>query len=148
MNNHPYLRAYLAGVGVPTLIMPLLLITYIVARYALQVPIPIERGIVFPLALVPNIFGLWNVLYQRVHRTSTIHIGPFGAVLPFLILPCGYVVTRALGMLTLQESTLTWFGAFTVPYGLILLGFCVAVAVYYLVLKYIVNFFNETLGIA
>jgi hypothetical protein len=148
MNNHPYLRAYLAGLGVPTLIMPVLLASYLIARYAFAVQIPFERGLVFPMALVPNIFGLWNMLYQRVHRTSTIHIGPFGAILPLLIGPCGYLITRALGILTLQQSTLTWFGAFTVPYVVVFMGFCVAVTVYYLVWKYVVNFFNETLGIA
>ena len=148
MNNHPYLRAYLAGLGVPTLIMPLLLASYLTARYALGAQIPIERGLVFPMALAPNIFGLWNMLYQRVHRTSTIRIGPFGAILPFLIGPFGYLVTRALGILMLQQSTITWFGAFTVPYVVVLMGFCVVVTVYYLVWKYVVNFFNETLGIA
>lgn len=148
MTNHPYIRAYLAGLAFPSLIIPVILLCYVIARYGAGVPVPLERVLIFPLALVPNIFGLWNMLYQRVHRTSTIHIGPFGAALPFLILPCGYAVTRALGILTLQESTITWFGELSAGYGVVLTGFCMAVAVYYLVWKYVVNFFNETLGIA
>jgi|HubBroStandDraft_6_1064221.scaffolds.fasta_scaffold675669_1 hypothetical protein len=148
MTNHPYIRAYIAGVAVPTLIMPLLLVTYIVARFVFQVPVPIERGLVFPLALVPNIFGLWNMFYQRLQCSSHVNIGLHGAILPFLILPCGYVIAHTLGFVTLQQSTITWFGEITVNYGLVTAGFCVGVTIYYLVWKYVVNFFNETLGIA
>jgi hypothetical protein len=148
MTNHPYIRAYLAGLAFPSLIIPVILLCYVIARYALGVPVPLERVLIFPLALVPNIFGLWNMLYQKVHRTSSISIGPFGAILPFLILPCGYVVTRALGILTLQESTVTWFGALSVGYGVVAAAFCAAVVVYYLAWKYVVNFFNETVGVA
>ena len=148
MSNHPYIRAYMAGVSVPTLIMPLLLVTYIMARFVFRVPVPIERGMVFPMALVPNIFGLWNMLYQRLQRSAPVNIGLHGAILPFLIGPCGYVIAHSLGFVTLQQSTITWFGEITVSYALVAVGFCVAVTVYYLVWKYVVNFFNETLGIA
>jgi RNA polymerase sigma-70 factor (ECF subfamily) len=35
-----------------------------------NVPIPIERVIVFPMALIPNLWGFWNMLYVwlRQHR--------------------------------------------------------------------------------
>ena len=36
MNTHPYLRAYLAGVFIPTLVLPLLLTVFIVVRIVLQ----------------------------------------------------------------------------------------------------------------
>ena len=58
MNTHPYLRAFLAGILVPTLILPLMLVAFIVLRLMLQVPFPIERGLVFPMALVPGLWGL------------------------------------------------------------------------------------------
>lgn len=148
MTSHPYLRAYMAGVAVPTLIMPLLLFTYIIARFVFQVPVPIERGLVFPMALVPNIFGLWNMFYQRRHFTGPVNIGLHGAILPFLILPCGYGIARSLGFVTLHQSSISWFGELTVNYGLVFVGFCVGVTVYYLLWKYVVNFFNGTLGIA
>jgi len=38
MNTHPYLRAYLAGIFVPTLVLPLLLTVFIVVRIVLKVP--------------------------------------------------------------------------------------------------------------
>ena len=44
MNPHPYLRAFLAGVFVPTLVLPLILAVFIVVRLVLQLPVPIERG--------------------------------------------------------------------------------------------------------
>ena len=64
MNPHPYLRAFLAGVFVPTLVLPLLLTGFIVVRLVLQFPVPIERGIIFPMALVPSLWGIWNMLWQ------------------------------------------------------------------------------------
>ena len=124
MTNHPYIRAYLAGLALPSLIIPVILLCYVFVRYGFAMPIPLERVLIFPLALVPNIFGLWNMLYQRVRRSSSIHIGAFGAMLPFLILPCGYLVARALGILTLQQTTITWFGELTAGYGLIVADEC------------------------
>ena len=44
MTNHPYLRAFLAGAFVPTLILPLMLTGFIVLRMVLQVPFPFERA--------------------------------------------------------------------------------------------------------
>ena len=146
--SRPYLRAYLAGLAFPSLLVPVILVAYVIARYGLGVPVPLERGLIFPLALAPNLFGVWNMIYQRLHRTTPVNIGLFGAVLPFVMVPCGFLVARALGILTLGDGHLTWFGELSVPYAVIGAGFCVGVAIYYLVWKYVVNFFNELLGIA
>ena len=54
MNTHPYLRAFLAGTLVPTLVLPLFLAAFIVVRLVLQVPVPIERGLIFPMAVVTS----------------------------------------------------------------------------------------------
>ena len=63
MNTHPYLRAFLAGILVPTLVLPLLLLAFIVLRLGMQISFPIERGLVFPMALVP---GLWGIVEHAV----------------------------------------------------------------------------------
>ena len=42
MNSHPYLRAFLAGAFVPTLVLPLLLTAFIILRLVLQMPFPFE----------------------------------------------------------------------------------------------------------
>ena len=148
MTSRPYLRAYLAGLAFPSLLVPVILLVYVIARYGCGVPMPLERGLIFPLSLAPNLWGLWNMLYQRVHRTSSTGIGAFGALLPFVMVPCGLVVARGLGLLMLGSARLTWFGDLSVPYSAIAVGFCVGVAIYYLVWKYVVNYFNELLGIA
>ena len=63
MNNHPYLRAYLAGIAVPTPLLLVALTLFSIARFVYNVPIPVERVIIFPMAIVPNLFGVWNVLH-------------------------------------------------------------------------------------
>jgi hypothetical protein len=148
MSTHPYLRAYLAGVFAPTLILPLILTAFIVLRLVLQVPVPIERGLIFPMAIVPALWGLWNVLWLGVHTRTHLALGLHGALLPALLVPSGALVAHCLGILALGATSVTWFNAISAPYVLIALGFCFGVAVYYLVWKYIVGFLNRVLGIA
>src|SRR5579862_6064834 len=148
MNTHPYLRAFLAGIFVPTLILPVFLAAFIVLRLGLKVPIPIERGLVFPMALVPSVWGLWSVLWLISRERTHLNIGAHGAILPLVLAPSGALVGRCVGVVVLGATGVTWFNAFQVPYALILLGLLVALAVYYLVWKYIVGFLNSMLGIA
>ena len=148
MNPHPYLRAYLAGVFVTTLILPAMLTAFIIIRLVLQLPVPIERGLIFPMALVPAVWGLWNMLWLASHERAHLAVGVHGAILPVLLLPCGTIVARSFGVLTLGTTSATWFNALSFPYAFIAVLFCCGVAVYYLVWKYIVGFINRTLGIA
>ena len=148
MNPHPYLRAYLSGVFVTTLILPIMLTAFIVIRLVLRIPVPIERGLIFPMALVPAGWGLWNMFWLASHGRTRLAIGIHGAILPFLLLPIGAAVARCLGVLAFAPTGVTWFNACSIPYALIALGFCCGVAAYYLVWKYIVGFLNRTLGIA
>ena len=82
MNKHPYLRAYLAGIAVPTVFLLVAMIGYTIVRYVYDVPIPVERVIVFPMAAVPNAWGLWNVLYRAFIADRHISLGVFGGALP------------------------------------------------------------------
>lgn len=148
MNTHPYLRAYLAGIFVPTLVLPLLLTVFIVVRIVLKVPVPIEQAMIFPMAVVPSLFGLWNMLWLGSHQCTHLPIGLHGAVLPILMAPVGATVASCLGVLVLGDHGVTWFQACEIPYTLIAPGFLAALAGYYLVWKYIVGFANRMLGIA
>lgn len=148
MNTHPYLRAFLAGIFVPVLVLPLILTVFIVVRLVLHVPFPIERGIIFPMALVPSLFGLWNMLWLASYERTHLPIGVHGAVLPVIGAPIGATVASCLGILTLGAHGATWFQACEVPYALIAVFFLAALAGYYLVWKYIVGFLNRVLGIA
>jgi hypothetical protein len=148
MNTHPYLRAFLAGVFVPTLVLPLMLTAFIVVRLVFEVPYPIERGLVFPMALVPALWGVWNMLWMRSHSAMNLPLGAHGAILPLLIMPVGTVMGRSLGIVEFGAGAATKFGQFHISYALIAILFCVAVAAYYLIWKYVVGFVNRTLGIA
>jgi len=137
MNKHPYLRAYLAGIAVPTVFLLVIMINYTIIRYVWNIPIPIERMIVFPMAVVPNAWGLWNVLYRAFFAGRRVSLGVFGAALLLLLMPCGYLVARLLGFTV--PHVLIALAPFTIPAALIL---------YYLVWKYFVGFLNAELGIA
>jgi hypothetical protein len=136
MNKHPLLRAYLAGICVPTIFLLLVTTAFTFLRYVYNVPIPIERVIVFPMAFVPNLWGLWNLLHAAglARRFS---LGVFGALLPLLLAPMGYFVVHLL--------------EFPIPHHVLALapiGLCVAMILYYLAWKYLVSFLNAELGIA
>jgi hypothetical protein len=148
MNSHPYLRAFLAGVFVPTLILPVLLCVFIVVRLVLQEPFPIERGLIFPMAVVPALWGVWNMLHLGSNARTHLSLGLHGALLPLLLLPAGAVLATSLGILQLGSSGVNWFQACFVPYVLIAPVFLAVLAGYYLVWKYVVGFVNRTLGIA
>lgn len=148
MNTHPYLRAFMAGTLVPTLILPLLLVVFLIIRIGMQVSFPIERGLIFPMALVPALWGLWNILWELSRDRTHLPLGIHGAFLPLLLMPAGGAVATRAGILTLNGNSATWFNAVTVPYALIALFLAVAIAAYYLAWKYIVGFVNRLLGIA
>jgi len=148
MNSHPYLRAFLAGAFVPTLILPLLLTGFILLRLVLQMPFPFERGLIFPMALVPSLWAVWNMLWIGSHQRTRIPIGVHGAILPLLLLPCGATLATGLGILSLGAHGVTWFQSLYIPYLVIALFFAAALVGYYLAWKYIVGFLNRTLGIA
>lgn len=148
MNTHPYLRAYLAGIFVPTLVLPLILSAYITVRLVLALPVPMERFIIFPMAVVPFLFGIWNMVYLGTHQRTHLPIGAHGAILPFLGAPIGAFVASCLGMLQIGGEGITWFQAVHLPYSLLAPIFLAAVAGYYLVWKYIVGYLNGVIGVA
>jgi hypothetical protein len=148
MNTHPYLRAYMAGIVVPTVVLLFVLSAFILARFVFALPVPIERAIVFPMGVVPNLFGMWNIFYLWLRPRRHLPIGFHGAILPFLLVPSGYVLGRALNILRAGSNGIVYFQAFTIPYAHLAIGFVVGVTLYYLVWKYFVGFFNRELGIA
>jgi hypothetical protein len=134
MNQHRYLRAYMAGIVVPTMFLLVAMFAFTMARCVYDVPVRIERVIVFPMALIPNLWGLWNILYVRLSGLYRVPIGLHGALLVILIVPIGFTLARVLG-----------FGF--PPHSLAVLGPAAALAAYYLVWKYVVNFLNHILDI-
>jgi hypothetical protein len=148
MNPHPNLRAFLAGVFVPTLILPGMLGLFLLVHYAFEQSFPVERGLVFPMALLPALWGLWNVIWKWSHPTTHLSLGAHGAILPLLLLPAGALIANCLGILALGANGVTWFQVVHVPYAFIAPVFAAGLAVYYLVWKHVVGFVNQTLGVA
>jgi len=148
MNPHPYLRAYMGGIFVPTLVFPFILAVFVVLRLVMHAPFALERFLVFPLALVPTLFGVWNMLYLATHQRTHMPLGAYGAALPLVGAPIGAIIASCLGFLQFGDKGATYFQSVTVPYALLPLFLLAAMAVYYLVWKYIVGFLNRALGIA
>jgi len=137
MNKHPLLRAYLAGICVPTIFLLLVATGFTFLRYVYNVPVPIERVIVFPMAAVPNLWGVWNIAFVSLLAQRHFSIGLFGAVLPLLLAPLGYTVARIL--------------QFPVPPYILSaapMGIPIAMIIYYLVWKHLVGSLNAELGVA
>lgn len=137
MDQHPYLRAYLAGIAVPTVFLLVVMSGYIVFRYVYNFPVPLERFIVFPMAVVPNAWGLWNVLFVAWRRRVRLSVGLHGAILPIVLAPLGLIAS------VLLNFSIPGFAAHAFPILAPL-----ALIVYYLVWKYVVGFLNRLLGIA
>lgn len=148
MKSHPYLRAFMAGILVPTLVLPLLLIAFVVLRLGMKISFPIERGLVFPMALVPALWGAWSMLWQWTRERTHLPLGLHGALLPLLMMPLGGLIATHVGVLELAATSVTWFNAITVPYALIALFLAAAMVAYYLAWKYVVGYLNQMLGIA
>ncbi len=134
--KRPYLRAYMAGVSFPTFFLMLGFTAFMIAQHHYRIPVAIERAVVFPLAFIPNLWGFWNMVYMRIAQSHVRWpIGAHGAVVPLILVPMAYTVAREAGIsyFTPAVFAVSWPGL---------------VAMYYLVWKYVVNFLNETLGVA
>jgi len=136
MNKRSLIRAYLAGICVPTAFLLAVAAGFTCLRYVYNLPLPIERVIVFPMAAVPNLWGLWNILFVSLLAPRRISVGLFGAMLPLLLAPLGFIVSRLL--------------QFPIPAHVLAaapIGLPVAMVLYYLAWKYLVGSLNAELEI-
>ena len=144
MRTHPYLRAYMAGIVVPTLFLLVIMAVNAYQTYYFEVsnqfviPLasrPLDRAILFPMAVVPNMWGLWNMLYLRLRTRSRLSLGVHGALLVVFLIPGGIALARL-------------FDVFTIQWQFALPMFPVGMTIYYLAWKYAVGFLNKEMGIA
>lgn len=148
MSNHPYLRAYMAAISVPTPLLLVALTLFFMARFVYNIPVPVERVIIFPMAIIPNLFGVWNMLHFASRGRTHLPLGIHGAILPFIIAPGGFVLGRSLGILHATHLGLVYFGVAEIHYAFLAIVFPAVLVVYYLVWKYLIGFFNQIVGIA
>ena len=130
MNTHSYLRAYMAGVLMPTWVLLIVLAIFATGL----MPVPFERLMVFPMAVVPNSWGIWNVLYHAIARKRRFALGAWGALLPVILIPAGLGLEQSMGI-----------SLITPLYALSALP--VIAAGYYLLWKHAVGFFNHVAGV-
>ena len=136
MKPHLYIRAYMAGIAFPTVFVLCIFAFFCVERFVYEVDLRLERIVVFPLALVPNLWGMWNILYVAMRRHRRLPLGLHGALLPLLLLPAGVALASRLvpGLPRLLPAV----------FALALPGLMV---IYYLLWKYVVRFLNELAGV-
>ncbi|MGC2467758.1 MAG: hypothetical protein WA517_21370, partial [Candidatus Acidiferrum sp.] len=95
------------------------------------------RIMIFPMAAVPNLWGFWNMLFIASHSRTHLTIGLHGALLPFLLVPLGILLTRALNFQIPNFASHTF-----------LILAVVGLTVYYLLWKYVVGFLNRVVNLA
>ncbi|MBI1876602.1 MAG: hypothetical protein HYS05_22295 [Acidobacteria bacterium] len=144
MRAHPYLRAYMAGIVVPTLFLLVVVAIDAYQKYYFEVsnqfviPLasrPLERALLFPMTIVPNVWGLCNMLQLRFRSRVRLSLGAYGALLVVFLIPGGIALARL-------------FDTFTIQWQFALPMFPIGMALYYLAWKYLVGFLNDEMGIA
>ena len=87
---------------------------------------PLERALLFPMAIVPNAWGLWNMLHLALRPRLQLPLGVHGSLLVLLLMPAGVLSART-------------FDVFPIQWGLALPMLPIGMAVYYLAWKYLVG---------
>jgi hypothetical protein len=144
MRPHRYLRAFMAGIVVPTLYLLVVASIDVYHKFYFEVsnqfvfPLasrPLERALLLPMAVVPNAWGLWNMLYLRFRGRIPLSLGLHGALLVVVLIPGGIALAQL-------------FDTFSIQWQFALPTFPIGMAVYYLAWKYLVGFLNAEMGIA
>ena len=125
----------MAGVLLPTWFLFGLLTLFVVGRFVVHTPFPVERMIPFPMAVVPNLWGLWNLIYLAPAVRRRMTLGAWGALLPVILIPSGLLLARAFEVVLLTPAQ----AAMALP---------LVAGVYYLLWKHIVGFFNAVAGVS
>jgi hypothetical protein len=87
------------------------------------------------MAIAPNLWGVWNMIYIVVRRRRDWPLGLHGLLLAMLVGPLGWALALTLGV---PMSVL----------GTVMPAFPLAMVLYYLLWKYGVAALNEILGVA
>ena len=86
------------------------------------------------MAVVPNLWGVWNMLRIASRTADKWPIGLHGALLPLVLIPLGLLLARVLGLDFIRPAVALALAP-------------VAIGVYYLAWKYLVGSLNRIVGI-
>lgn len=125
----------MAGIVPPTAMS---LVVYVLmtlghSLFAIQLP-PAESIIIFPLVVVPNMWGIWNGI--RAVMTKRLPLALHGALLPVINFGLGYVMISATNFSI--STQIMRFGA---------VSLLMTMAIYYLVWKFVVGFLNTLVDV-
>ena len=123
----------MAGVVVPT--ATVFLVAMLVFGLFSRIPPATERAMIFPMAVNPFMWGVWNVLYVRVNRAFPVSIGWYGAGLAMLLVAAGVLLAKHLQVFVITPTRAL---AVLPP----------TMAAYYFLWKYVVRFLNNLLGVS
>jgi hypothetical protein len=130
---HPFLRAYMAGIALPTIVVPIV-VAALAMTHSGRGGSDLERILIFPVGLAPNAWGLWNIFYLWIRRHRELPIGLFGMVLVVIIAPAAFGLQVSLGRMVWTRD-------------LFAVGFPLTLVIYYLAWKHVVARLNDLLGI-
>lgn len=125
----------MAGITIPTAFLLVILAAFVTVHGVRPGPLAIDRVLVFPMAVAPNLWGAWNVLYVLIRRRRDWPLGRHGLLLALLAGSIASAIAHAAGV----PASFFHTAVAVYPFG---------VVAYYLLWKYGVRFLNETLGIA
>jgi hypothetical protein len=135
MSQHLFLRAYMAGIVPPTIFSLIVYLGMTVGHsfFSMQLP-PVERFIIFPLVVVPNLWGLWNGLRAMMRRRLPLAI--HGALLPIINFALGYLAALVMNITISPEMIRS------LPASLLM-----SMVLYYLGWKFAVSFLNTLVDV-
>jgi hypothetical protein len=134
----------MAGIVVPTLFLLVIMLVDAYQRFYFEVPnqfvlglpaYPLERALLFPMAIVPNAWGAWNMLRLALRSRVRLPLGVHGSLLVLILIPGGVALAGVLDTFSIQMQ----FAVPMIPIGM---------GVYYLAWKYLVGPLNHEMGIA
>ena len=125
----------MAGIAIPTASLLVILAVFVTVHQFHHEPLPIDRILVFPMAIAPNLWGAWNMAYVALRRRRDWPLGRHGLLLALLVGPLGWAIALTMGV---PMAAL----------GTVIAAFPVVMVLYYLLWKYGVATLNDILGVA
>jgi len=132
MRSHRYVRAYLAGIALPTLVV--CAGGSMAVLFFNRLEPSIQRVLLLPIATNPVVWGIWNMVWVALGPRWRVQIGWHGAILAALLIGVGVLLA---GRLDVSEVTPLRGGTVLVPTGV----------AYYLLWRYGVSFLNSLVGL-
>ena len=125
----------MAGIVPPTALSLLVYVLMTLGRslFSFQPP-AVESFIVFPLVVIPNLWGIWNGIRATMRRRLPLAV--HGALLPIINFGLGYVLMRTADYV--PSAQMMRFG----PVSLLM-----TMAFYYLTWKFAVGFLNTLVDV-